>query len=62
VIDLLVQLTDIRGVEHLITEDAMQLGRILGNYVTLCGETIAPASLTAPPGRVCRVCRDSPLR
>jgi hypothetical protein len=59
---LLMQLTDVQGWEHIVTEETMQLGRITGMYVTLCGYAVAPASLTAPPGRACSACRASPLR
>lgn len=58
---MLTRLTDADGWEHWVNEEAMVLGRLTGWYVTLCGWTVAPASLTAPPGRACRYCRESQL-
>lgn len=55
-------LTDVHGWEHLCTEGAMILGRFTGTYVTLCAETVASASLAAPPGRMCPRCARSTLR
>lgn len=58
---MLTRLTDADGWEHLVNEEAMLLGRLTGFYVTLCGWTVAPASLTAPPGRMCGYCAESKL-
>lgn len=57
----LVRLTDVQGIEHSVTDEAMVLGRITGYYVTLCGWTVEGSSLTAPPGRSCRRCLESTL-
>jgi hypothetical protein len=59
--DLLVRVTGVCGWEHVINEAAMQLGRMTGYYVALCGFVVWPASLTAPPGKACRACYVSPL-
>jgi hypothetical protein len=58
---LLTRLTDVQAREHMINEAGMQLGRITGYYVALCGRTTWPASLAAPPGRPCPACWASPL-
>ena len=58
---VLTRLTDADGWEHWVSEEAMLLGRLTGFYVTLCGWTVAPASLTAPPGRGCWYCAQSKL-
>lgn len=54
-------LTDSDGWEHWVTEEAMLLGPLTGFYVTLCGWTVTPASLTVPPGRACQYCVTSNL-
>jgi hypothetical protein len=55
----LTKLTDIGGWEHLVNDEAMLLGRYTGHYVTLCGWTVDPASLTTPPGQPCPACYKS---
>ncbi|MBW0102131.1 hypothetical protein [Pseudonocardia sp. KRD291] len=44
------------GVEHEVTDEAIGGGHPGGRYQTLCGELIAPAALTEPPGRPCPGC------
>lgn len=60
--DLLYRVTDVQGREHLVSDAAMQLGRITGYYVALCSYVAWPASLASPPGRACPACATSPLR
>lgn len=44
------------GIEHEISDEAMTSGHPGGRYQALCGELIAPAALTEPPGRPCPGC------
>lgn len=44
------------GLEHEISGDELNAGRVLGRYRSLCGAIIAPAALTVPAGVPCRVC------
>ena len=51
-----VQMTAVDGLEHEIGPDDHSSGLGRGCYRAMCGAVIAPASLTASPGAVCRVC------
>lgn len=52
----LIAVTDTGGIAHLVTEDAMIVGRCHGRYVACCGAEILPASLTEPERGYCRAC------
>jgi hypothetical protein len=49
--------TDVAGVEHLVTDAAMAAGRRAGRYAAVCGAEVIAASLTAPESSRCRRCR-----
>ena len=49
--------TDNAGVEHLVTEEAMAVGRLSGRYRAGCGSEVLAASLTMPDCGRCRSCR-----
>lgn len=49
--------TDVAGVEHLVTDEAMAAGRPTGCYTAECGDEILAGSLTAPESSRCRRCR-----
>lgn len=53
----LLAVTDVNRITHLLTEDAVVIGRRLGRYVTCCGVEILAASLTTPESGYCRRCR-----
>ena len=44
------------GCEHLVTEDAIGVGRRSGRYAGVCGADVLAASLTAPGRGYCRSC------
>lgn len=44
------------GVEHEIADADLVAGRGSGRYRAVCGVVVAPAALTARPGRPCRAC------
>lgn len=44
------------GVEHEIADADLAAGRGSGRYRAVCGVVVAPAALTARPGRPCRAC------
>ncbi|MGH3796566.1 MAG: hypothetical protein ACRDSP_16955 [Pseudonocardiaceae bacterium] len=51
-------MTDARtSVAHLVTDDAMTIGRRLGRYVACCGAEVLASSLTAEESGYCRSCR-----
>jgi hypothetical protein len=51
-------MTSADGVDHLVTEPAMAMGRITrtGLYVAACGTLTAAAALVTPPMRRCSLC------
>jgi len=49
--------TDVGGIVHLITEDAMAAGRSSGRYAAVCGGAVLAASLTTRECGYCRSCR-----
>lgn len=49
--------TDAGGLTHLVTDEAMVVGRRLGRYAACCGTEILAASLTTPEAGRCRPCR-----
>jgi hypothetical protein len=52
-----VAMTDARtDAVHLVTDDAATVGRYLGSYVAVCGDTILAASLAAPDHGICPRC------
>lgn len=44
------------GGVHLVTNDAVELGRRAGRYLAVCDTVLLAASLTAPPEAYCRSC------
>jgi hypothetical protein len=46
-----------RGIAHLVTEDAMVVGRLSGRYVGCCGVEVLAGSLTEPESGSCKGCR-----
>jgi hypothetical protein len=55
---VLTEVTDIGGVVHLVSDNSMQAGRVVGRYAALCGCEVLAASLTEPERRHCADCRD----
>jgi hypothetical protein len=53
----LLAVTDVEGIEHLVTDAAMAAGRRVGRYVAAYGTEVLAASLTAPETTRCRRCR-----
>lgn len=53
-----VLVTSIDDIDHWVTEDNMSAGMEagIGQYVTMCGESITHAALVEPPGRMCQRC------
>lgn len=49
--------TDAGGLTHLVSDEAMVVGRNIGRYVACCGDEIVAASLTMPEAGRCRRCR-----
>ncbi|MGH3937920.1 MAG: hypothetical protein ACRDTG_04680 [Pseudonocardiaceae bacterium] len=45
------------SVAHLVTDEAMAVGRRAGRYVALCGGEVLPGSLKEDTNRSCRSCR-----
>lgn len=43
---------------HLVRDDAVVAGRLVGRYVAVCGAVVLAASLTAPGDKDCRSCAD----
>ncbi|MGH3838297.1 MAG: hypothetical protein ACRDSF_21765 [Pseudonocardiaceae bacterium] len=55
-----IEMVDTSGEAHFLTDAAAVAGRRGGGrYLALCGAEVIPASLTAPPERGCRPCRDA---
>lgn len=53
-----VAMTDTRtAVAHLVTDEAVAVGRQAGRYVGLCGEMVLPGSLLEDTNRPCQPCR-----
>lgn len=50
--------TDTVGVMHLVTEEAMADGRLVGCYLAVCGNPVLAASLTTPERSSCRFCAE----
>jgi len=53
----LITMTDVMGITHLLTDDAMIAGRPSGRYVAVCGDEVLAGSLTTPERDYCRPCR-----
>ncbi|MGH4015872.1 MAG: hypothetical protein ACRDSL_18505 [Pseudonocardiaceae bacterium] len=53
---VLLTVTEAGGLAHLVTEDAMIVGRFHGRYVACCGTEILAGSLTEPERRYCQDC------
>lgn len=53
----LLAVTDVEGIEHLVTDAAMAAGRRVGRYVAVCDAEVIAASLTMPESGHCRACR-----
>jgi hypothetical protein len=53
-----VLVTSIDNSDHWVTDDNMSAGMDggIGQYVTLCGDSITHAALVEPPGRMCPRC------
>jgi hypothetical protein len=49
--------TDVAGIEHLVTDEAMAAGRPTGRYTAACGDEILAGSLTAPESSRCKPSR-----
>jgi hypothetical protein len=49
--------TDAGGLTHLVTDEAMVVGRRVGRYAACCGAEIVAASLTMPEAGRCQPCR-----
>ncbi|MGH3795487.1 MAG: hypothetical protein ACRDSP_11415 [Pseudonocardiaceae bacterium] len=50
-------MTDARtSIAHLVTDEAMAVGRRLGCYVACCGIEVLASSLTAEESGYCRAC------
>ena len=49
--------TDAGGLTHLVTDEAMVVGRRIGRYAACCGAEILAASLTMPEAGLCDGCR-----
>ncbi|MGH3588860.1 MAG: hypothetical protein ACRDS1_01900 [Pseudonocardiaceae bacterium] len=59
----MIEMVDISGEEHFLTDAAAVAGRRGGGrYLALCGAEVIPASLMATPERGCRSCRDAIAR
>ncbi|MFN2495137.1 MAG: hypothetical protein ABR608_04415 [Pseudonocardiaceae bacterium] len=53
-----VAMTDTRTtVSHLITDEAVAVGRRAGHYVGVCGAVVLPGSLKEDTDRCCRSCQ-----
>jgi hypothetical protein len=53
-----VAMTDTRTlVAHLVTDDAVAVGRRAGRYVGVCGVVVLPGSLQEDTDRSCRSCQ-----
>lgn len=51
-------MTDVsEKIDHLVTEETLCNIPASGYAHAVCGDHFLPASLTAPPGRLCRLCR-----
>lgn len=44
------------GLAHEITDEEFAAGRVLGEYVALCGARFCPNAGSEPPGRACPAC------
>lgn len=53
----LLAVTEVGGTTHLVTADAVTIGRRLGRYVACCAVEIVAASMTTPGTGFCRRCR-----
>ena len=54
-----VAMTDTRTlIAHLVTDEAVSIGRRAGRYVGVCGEPVLPGSLTEDSGQHCRSCQE----
>lgn len=49
--------TDVEGMTHLVTDEAMAAGRRAGCYAAVCGAHVLAASLTVPDTSRCQDCR-----
>jgi hypothetical protein len=47
-------------IDHALTDEDMSAGMSagLGRYAAVCGKSVVPAALTAPPGRACPGCAE----
>jgi hypothetical protein len=53
----LLAVTDVDGITHLVTDEAMAAGRRYGRYNAVCDGHVLAASLTMPESGRCRACR-----
>lgn len=46
------------GIDHAVTDENMSTGVNAGrgHYTAVCGDSVVPAALTAPPGQACSRC------
>lgn len=44
-------------IAHLVTDEAVAVGRHAGRYVGACGAVVLPGSLTQDTNRYCRACQ-----
>lgn len=56
---MLLAVTDNGGTTHLVTDEAMAVGRRYGRYMAECGGDVLAASLTMPESLRCRACADA---
>ena len=53
----LLTVTDVAGLEHLVTDEALAAGRRAGRYIAVCKSEVIAASLTTPETGHCEGCR-----